>query len=68
MVKIAQMIDRHIEGVMEHWTHRTTNAFMEGLNSVFSVVKRKAQGFRSTKNLIAMLYFTSGNLDIPATH
>ena len=41
---------------------------MEGLNSVFSAVKRKARGFRSTKNLIAMLYFTSGNLDIPATH
>jgi hypothetical protein len=51
-----------------HWTHRTTNAFMEGLNSVFSAVKRKARGFRSTKNLIAMLYFTAGNLDLPATH
>ena len=68
MVKTAQMIERHIEGVLAHWTHRTTNAFMEGLNSVFSAVKRKARGFRSTKNLIAMLYFTSGNLDIPATH
>ena len=68
MVKTAGMIERHIEGVLAHWTHHTTNAFMEGLNSVFSAVKRKARGFRSTKNLIAMLYFTSGNLDIPATH
>jgi transposase len=66
MVKTAGVIERHIEGVLAHWTHHTTNAFMEGLNSVFSAVKRKARGFRSTKNHIAMLYFTSGNLDTPA--
>ena len=46
----------------------TTNAFLEGLNSVFSAVKRKARGFRSTENLITMLYFTAGRLDLPATH
>ncbi len=46
----------------------TTNAFLEALNSVFSAVKRKARGFRSTDNLIAMLYFTTGKLRIPATH
>jgi transposase len=68
MVKSAAMIERHLEGVMAHWIHRTTNAFMEGLNSVFSAVKRKARGFRSTENLIAMLYFTAGHLDLPATH
>jgi hypothetical protein len=40
----------------------------EALNSVFSAVKRKARGFRSTDNLIAMLYFTAAKLRIPATH
>jgi hypothetical protein len=39
---------------------------LEALNSVFSAVKRKARGFRSTDNLIAMLYFTAGKLKIPA--
>jgi transposase len=68
MVKTSRMIERHLDGVMAHWIHRTTNAFMEGLNSVFSAVKRKARGFRSTENLIAMLYFTAGHLDLPATH
>jgi hypothetical protein len=29
---------------------------------------RMAPGFRSTDNLIAMLYFTVGKLRIPATH
>ena len=68
MVKTARMIERHLEGVMAHWINRTTNAFMEGLNSVFSAVKRKARGYRSTENLIAILYFTAGHLDLPATH
>jgi len=38
MAKTARMIERHLEGVMAHWLHRTTNAFLEGLNSVFSAV------------------------------
>ena len=44
---------------------RTTNAFMEGLFSVFSATKRKARGYRNPDNLIAMLYFTAGHLDLP---
>lgn len=68
MVKCTEMIERHLEGIMSHWVRGTTNAFMEGLNSVFSAVKRKARGFRSVDNLITMLYFTAGHLHLPATH
>jgi transposase len=68
MVKCAGMVQRHIEGILGHWNGRITNAFMEGLNSVFSAVKRKARGFRSINNLITMLYFHSANLKLPAFH
>jgi transposase len=68
MHKAADMIERHLEGILGHWIHGTTNAFLEGLNSVFSAVKRKARGFRSIDNLITMLYFTAGRLDLPVTH
>jgi transposase len=68
MKRCADMIERHLDGILAHWERRTTNAFLEGLNSVFSAVKRKARGFRSIYNLISMLYFTAGNLRIPATH
>ena len=68
MLKCAGMIERRLEGILAHWKNRTTNAFLEALNSVFSAVQRKARGFRSTDNLIAMLYFTAGKLRIPATH
>ena len=68
MRKCAQMITRHLDGILGHGVRGTTNAFLEGLNSVFSAVKRKARGFRSTDNLITMLYFTAGKRDLPVTH
>jgi hypothetical protein len=39
---------------------------MEARMSVFSGTKRKARGYRSTSNLIAMLYFGAGKLRLPA--
>jgi transposase len=62
------MIERHLEGILGHWEGRITTAFMEGLNSVFSAVKRKARGYRSVGNLITMLYFHAARLLLPATH
>ena len=65
MADCAGMIRRHLDGILAHWEARTTNAFMEGLFSVFSATKRKARGYRNPDNLIAMLYFTAGHLDLP---
>ncbi len=62
------MIRYHLEGILAHWRNQTTNAFIQALNSVFSAVKRKARGFRSTDNFIAMRYFTDEELRSPATH
>ena len=66
MLKCSEMIERHLPGILAHWKHRTTNAFMEALNSVFSATKRKARGYRSTSNLITMLYFIAAKLRLPA--
>lgn len=65
MVKVAQTIQEHQTGILAHWKSGLTNAFMEGLNSVFSATKRKARGYRSTHHLITMLYFIAGKLRIP---
>jgi transposase len=65
MVKVAAMIESHLEGILGHWKDGLTTAFMEGLNSLFSATKRKARGFRSTRYLITMLYFVAGKLKIP---
>lgn len=65
MVKMAQMIEKHLAGILGYWKSGLTNAFMEGLNSVFSATKRKARGYRSTTHLTAMLYFVAGKLRLP---
>ena len=65
MVKLASMIQNHLAGILAHWKWGVTNAFMEGLNSVFSATKRKARGYRSTIHLTTMLYFVAGKLRLP---
>ena len=67
MVRCVNMIKRHIAGVLAYWDCRVTNGYMEGLNSVFSAVKRKARGYRNPRYLTAILYFVAGKLQIPAT-
>lgn len=64
MHRLAKTIGQHLDGILAHWQHCVTNAFMEGLMSVFSATKRKARGFRTFKHLRCMLYFTASNLEI----
>jgi len=65
MRKAAEMVERHLEGILAHWRQGLTTAFMEGLNSLFSATKRKARGYRSIEYQTAMLYFVAGKLQIP---
>lgn len=65
MRRLADMVESHLDGIVAHWERKTTNAYMEGLNSVFSAVKRKARGYRTERYLINMLYFVAGKLPIP---
>lgn len=66
MRKVADMIERHLEGILAHWKQGLTTAFMEGLNSLFSATKRRARGYRNTVYMITMLYFVAGKLAIPS--
>ncbi len=65
MERAARTIETHLEGVLAHWKQGLTTAFMEGLNSLFSAVKRRARGCRSVEYMIAMLYFVAGKLSLP---
>jgi transposase len=65
LVKVAQMIEAHLPGILAHCKWRLTNAFMEGLNSLFQATKRKARGYRSSEYLITMLYLVAGKLRLP---
>jgi transposase len=65
MQRVAKTIQQHLEGILAYWQAGLTTAFLEGLNSVFSAVKRKARGYRSTTYMITMLYLVAGKLNIP---
>jgi transposase len=65
MRQAADMVERHLEGILGHWKKELTTAFLEGLNSLFSATKRKARGYRSTEYQTTMLYFVAGKLEIP---
>jgi transposase len=66
MAKVAKSIEKHFEGILAHWKGGLSTAFLEGLNSVFSAVKRKARGYKSSVYMITMLYFVAGKLNIPS--
>jgi hypothetical protein len=69
MEKFAGSVEKHMAGILTHWKHRITNAFMEGLNSVFSTVKPRSSGFRSIEYLTTMLYFVAANSGfLPSSH
>lgn len=65
MARAARMVEGHLEGILAHWTRGLTTAFMEGLNSLFSAVKRKARGYRTVEYMTAMLYLVAGKLTLP---
>ena len=67
MAKVADTVERHLEGILAHWTSGwLSTGYLEGLNSVFSAVKRKARGYRSSEYMITMLYFVAGKLKLPS--
>jgi len=41
---------------------------LEGINSLVQAAKRRARGYRTTRNLIAMVYLIAGKLDMTSTH
>lgn len=64
MVDVAKSLKRHEEGILRWFQTGMTNGLLEGLNSLIQATKRKARGFRSVDNFIAMAYVTVNKLNI----
>ena len=61
--QFADTLERHWDGVLR-WHHsRVNNGLLEGLNSLIQTAKRRARGYRSTRNYKAMIYLVAGKLD-----
>ena len=61
------MVEEYWLGIVRWFESRMTNGLLEGLNILVQAAKRRARGYRSTRNYIAMIYLTVGKLDI-VTH
>ncbi|WP_379217882.1 ISL3 family transposase [Paenibacillus sp. GCM10012303] len=64
MVEVAKSLKRHEEGILRWFRTKMTNGLLEGLNSLVQATKRKARGFRTVDNFIAMAYVTVNKLKI----
>lgn len=65
MRKVAKSLRRNMEEILNYCTYRTTNAMLEGTNSVISLVKRRARGFRNMYHFRDMIYLQCACLDLP---
>jgi transposase len=59
----ARMLEDHWLGVTR-WHHsRVSNGLLEGLNSLIQAAKRRARGYRTNRNYIAMIHLVAGKLN-----
>lgn len=63
MVQVAKTIQNHFDGIVRWFGSKLNNGILEGVNSLFQAAKRKARGYRSYKNIIAMVYLLTGKLN-----
>jgi transposase len=63
LIKFAGMLEEYWLGVTR-WHHsRVSNGLLEGLNSLIQAAKRRARGYRTHRNYIAMIYLVAGKLN-----
>lgn len=64
MIEAARTIKRHWHGILRWFDSRIANGLIEGINSLVQAAKAKARGYRSIRNLKAMVYLLAGKLDL----
>ncbi len=67
IIGFAQMVEEYWLGILRWFHSKVSNGLLEGLNSLIQAAKRRARGYRSTRNYIAMIHLVAGKLDFSAT-
>jgi transposase len=68
MIRVARTLYQHQEGLLNWFRSQISNGLLEGISSLVQAAKAKARGYRSLRNLIAMVYLLTGKLefDVPS--
>jgi transposase len=62
MRQAAYTIKAHWKGVLRWFTSHINTGVLEGINSLVQAAKARARGYRTTRNLITMVYLIAGKL------
>ncbi len=61
--KVAKTIKEHWNGILAWFDSKLSNGYVEAVNGLIQAAKRRARGYKTTKNLINMAYLIAGKLD-----
>jgi transposase len=64
VIDAARTVKRHWDGILRWFDSKIANGLIEGINSLVQAAKAKARGYRSIRNLKAMVYLVAGKLDL----
>jgi transposase len=64
IIEAAHTVKRHWDGILRWFDSKIANGLIEGINSLVQAAKAKARGYRSIRNLKAMIYLVAGKLDL----
>ncbi len=64
VIDAARTVKRHWDGILRWFDSKIANGLIEGINSLVQAAKAKARGYRSSRNLKAMVYLLAGKLDL----
>jgi transposase len=64
IIEAARTVKRHWDGILRWFDSKIANGLIEGINSLVQAAKAKARGYRSTRNLKAIVYLLAGKLDL----
>jgi transposase len=64
VIDAAHTVKRHWDGILRWFDSKIANGLIEGINSLVQAARSKARGYRSIRNLEAMIYLLAGKLDL----
>ena len=62
LLKLVDLVESHMEGILNWYESRINNGVMEGFNSVLQAFKGRARGYRSFERCRTMIYLRSSGL------
>jgi len=67
VIKVKDMLQRHISNILNYFRYRVTNGVTEGINSKIQMVKAAARGFHKFSSYRVRILFYCGKLDMIPT-